>query len=395
MTFPLTSNTKAILLLTAPLMIGRRQESAGSELAPLTKKEYKSLALRLRTLDHEPADLIATNSSALINMCASDVGVERINALLARGFLLSQAVDQWATRGIWVISRADPKYPTRLKTRMRDDAPTLLYGCGDVELLETGGLAVVGSRNIQPELSDFSYSVGKMSAESGHLVISGGARGVDEAAVAGCVESGGFACEVLAEDLMKASVDPHRRSSLSMGRLTLVSPYDPSSRFLVGHALQRNKLIYALADLALVVNSDFKKGGTWAGAIEQLQKLHYVPVFVRSSGPYSAGLEQLQELGARCWPNIIDASTLDSLIREAPAIRKEAEKRLPSDDLFGQKSRSQNQIIDSRPGDILFDAFRQLLDIANVKNSSEEKIASELDLDLRQVQRWMMRIEKG
>ena len=34
--------------------------------------------------------------------------------------------------------------------------------------------------------------------------------------------------------------------------------------------MQRNKLIYALADAALVVNAEKDKGGTWNGAIEQL-----------------------------------------------------------------------------------------------------------------------------
>ena len=58
----------------------------------------------------------------------------------------------------------------------------------------------------------------------------------------------------------------------------------PRAGFNVGHAMQRNKLIYALADAALVVSADFNKGGTWAGAIEQLEQLNYVPVYVRSTG---------------------------------------------------------------------------------------------------------------
>jgi DNA processing protein len=61
------------------------------------------------------------------------------------------------------------------------------------------------------------------------------------------------------------------------GQLVLVSPYDPGAGFNVGNAMQRNKLIYALADAALVVNSDFEKGGTWTGAVEQLDKLKLVP----------------------------------------------------------------------------------------------------------------------
>ena len=82
----------------------------------------------------------------------------------------------------------------------------------------------------------------------------------------------------------------------------LVSPYDPSARFNVGHAMQRNKSIYALADAALVVDATTDSGGTWAGAIEQLQK-YPTRVYVRSTGAPSAGLDALREKGAVSWPN--------------------------------------------------------------------------------------------
>jgi len=83
----------------------------------------------------------------------------------------------------------------------------------------------------------------------------------------------------------------HRRLLMD-GQLVLVSPYDPGAGFNVGNAMQRNKLIYALADAALVVNSDFEKGGTWAGAVEQLGKLKFVPLFVRSTGSASIDRER-------------------------------------------------------------------------------------------------------
>ena len=86
------------------------------------------------------------------------------------------------------------------------------------------------------------------------------------------------------------------------GRLVLISPYDPAAGFNVGHAMQRNKLIYALADAALVVSSDFQNGGTWAGAVEQLEKFRFVPVYVRSAGESGKGLEGLVRLGAERWP---------------------------------------------------------------------------------------------
>ena len=53
-----------------------------------------------------------------------------------------------------------PTIPRRLKARLREDAPAVLYGCGDIGLLETGGLAVVGSRHVDDALIDYTMAVG-------------------------------------------------------------------------------------------------------------------------------------------------------------------------------------------------------------------------------------------
>jgi hypothetical protein len=53
------------------------------------------------------------------------------------------------------------------------------------------------------------------------------------------------------------------------------------------------------------------KGGTWAGAIEQLDKLRFVPMYVRSTGRMPEGLLALQNKGALPWPN---PTTPDELI---------------------------------------------------------------------------------
>ena len=87
------------------------------------------------------------------------------------------------------------------------------------------------------------------------------------------------------------------------GRLSLVCPYDAAARFLAGHVIQRNKLIYALSDAALVVNSDRGRGGTWAGATEQLDRLRFVPVYARADGERSEGIEALLNRGAQAWAN--------------------------------------------------------------------------------------------
>ncbi len=126
---------------------------------------------------------------------------------------------------------------------------------------------------------------------------------------------------VLSDSLERRALQRDNRSYLKDGRLLLLSPYDPLAGFNVGHAMQRNKAIYALSDAALVMNSDYNRGGTWAGAVEQLEKLHLVPVYVRANGsePGSA-LHELLKRGALEWPNPASPQELVDLITGETAI---------------------------------------------------------------------------
>jgi predicted Rossmann fold nucleotide-binding protein DprA/Smf involved in DNA uptake len=170
----------------------------------------------------------------------------------------------------------------------------------------------VGSRNAIPALRTYAELIGQLAAHAEQTIVSGGARGIDQASMRGALEAGGKVVGVLADSLERAALDREYRSPLMEGQLVLVSPYDPMAGFNVDNAMQRNKLIYALADAALVVSSDDQKGGTWAGATEQLTTLRLVPVFVRSQGKIDKGLQELQNMGALPWPN---PSNTEDLVR--------------------------------------------------------------------------------
>jgi len=310
---PLTANTQAILLLTAPLITGRNDLS--TEL--LTFGEYTKLTRLLREHQREPADLIGSEACEIISEVAAVFGPPRLKALLGRGFQLSQAVDHWNNRAIWVVSRADATYPRWLKTRLKEDAPPLLYGCGDAALLEMGGLAVVGSRQVDDELLTYAEGIGRMAAAANLTLVSGGAKGIDRAAMHGALLAGGNVVGVMADSLERAVLARDNREALMDGRLVLVSPYDPGAGFNVGHAMQRNKLIYALAEAALVVTADFQKGGTWEGAIEQLERLRLAPVFVRTGEKSGKGNRALILRGGLPWPEPQDGDELSSAIKNA------------------------------------------------------------------------------
>ena len=193
--------------------------------------------------------------------------------------------------------------PVGLKDRLKDDSPSILYGCGDPSILNTGGLAVVGSRHVDEDIIKYAENIGGQAANAQVTIVSGAARGVDQAAIRDALEYGGKVTGVLADSLARASTEHLNRAVLQDKRLVLVSPYDPSAGFNVGNAMQRNKLIYALSDASLVVSSDYNSGGTWAGAVEQLDKLHLVPVYVRCSENTGKGLTALKDKGALEWPN--------------------------------------------------------------------------------------------
>jgi predicted Rossmann fold nucleotide-binding protein DprA/Smf involved in DNA uptake len=201
--------------------------------------------------------------------------------------------------------------------RLKEDAPPILYGCGETMLLEGGGLAVVGSRHVDDELLRYTENVGRCAAEAHRPIVSGAAKGIDQAAMHGALEAGGLVAGVMADSLERAALARDNREALMDGKLVLTCPYDPAAGFNVGHAMQRNKLIYALADAALVVNSDFEKGGTWTGAIEQLDRLHFVPLFVRNGVGMPKGNAALLRRGAQPWPNPQSGNAFNAAMKAA------------------------------------------------------------------------------
>ena len=92
----------------------------------------------------------------------------------------------------------------------------------------------------------------------------------------------------------------------------------------------RNKVIYGLADFAVVVSSDFQTGGTWAGAVEAL-KAGWRPVFARDGNDVPKGNRELLKLGAAPLPE----SEVDAIGNLLDWMRQHAKVKSAEPDLFG------------------------------------------------------------
>ncbi|MEA5619664.1 DNA-processing protein DprA [Cronbergia sp. UHCC 0137] len=311
----LAPDTQAILLLCASFGQNRQIEPL-----PLTLGEYNSLTDWLRENQMRPADLLETTAKAQLQKITNNkLNPDRLLALLQRGAMLSFAVEKWTSRGLWILGRSDAKYPKRFKQILKHSAPAIIYGVGNTELLSLGGLAIVGSRDVDEDIIHYTRKVAQTCSQQNIQVISGGARGIDQESMLGILDHGGTSVGVLADSLTKAAVNSKYRSSIQEGRLTLISSYDPDAGFNTGNAMGRNKYIYSLADYALVVNSTFGKGGTWAGAVEALSKLKEIPVFVKMNSPVPEGNQQLYNQGAKPFPSEVENGNLRQMLTETIA----------------------------------------------------------------------------
>lgn len=290
----MSEDAKAILLLCGHL---------GGETSadPLNQREYNLVVKWLLKKSLRPADLFVCEH---VPDLAREAGLEetRLATLLKRGVKLGFAVERWTQSGIWVVCRSDPDYPARCKTHLKEKAPPILFGAGERSLLRGGGLAIVGSRDVDSAGETFARDVAVRCAREGMPVVSGGARGVDQVAMSAALEAGGVVVGVLADTLLRRSVSRDARGALAEGRLLLVCPCDPEAGFNVGNAMGRNKLIYAMADYGLVVSADYKKGGTWEGAQEELKRAPGRPLFVRSGENVPKGNLDLIKMGGRAFP---------------------------------------------------------------------------------------------
>ena len=292
----LTEDTKATLLLYG--VFGK----AGAE-RTLSVPEYTKLEGWLRRRLRRPKVLLQEENVIAKASIGSGIDNQRLEMLLDRGTELALAVEEWQRSGIWIISRSDDDYPKRYKEHLKDEAPPLLFGVGNRSLLSGGGLSIIGSRDIDQVGGNFTRQVAKLCADIGMPVVSRGDRGVGKISMDTALEAGGVTIGVLADNLLKKSVERNYRQAIADERLLLISPYHPNVSFDVGNAMGRNKLIYAMSDYSLIVSADYKKGGTWAGAEQELKRENSRPVYFRIGNVPKVNAELLK-LGAKPCPDI-------------------------------------------------------------------------------------------
>lgn len=203
--------------------------------------------------------------------------VTSVDDLANYSFLAEELVN----RGIHIISVFDNNYPKTLKQHLKKTSPVVLYARGNISLLKTNCIAIVGSRKSSAKSLAFTDKMAERAVSQNKTVVSGFAKGVDRQALDSALKYAGHSIIVLPQGINTYHSKTYY-AHINRGEVLVVSTYHPKAPWSVGLAMDRNNTIYGMADEIYVAESDVK-GGTWTGVINGLKKGW--KVFVRMPEP--------------------------------------------------------------------------------------------------------------
>ena len=252
---------------------------------PLTAPQLRVLAQRVAGMEHRDPerDLTAADLTAL------GYGMElaqRIISLLEAEDVLDHYLSRGKRAGCVPVTRVSPAYPLLLRKNLGLDSPGILWAKGDLSLLNTPAVALVGSRDLNPENRRFAEEAGRQAALQGLTLVSGNARGADRTAQEAALEAGGTVISIVADELAR---QPHWEHVLCLSEDGFEEPFSAI------RALSRNRCIHGMVWRTFVAQTSSGMGGTWDGTVKNL-RAGWSGVYCFRDG--SEGMERLLSMGA-------------------------------------------------------------------------------------------------
>lgn len=237
----------------------------------------------------------------------------RLWHLVAHDWLLQSNKRFWVALG-------HANYPAALLALK--DPPLILFGEGNATLLNTPGIAMVGSRNASRTGLGTAHGFAREFTRRGWTVISGLAEGIDGAAHTGALEARGNTIAVLGcgpDEIYPKHHAGLKARIIQEGGLVL-SEYPPGTAPQPGFFPRRNRIIAGLSDGLLVVEAALRSGSliTARVASELGRPVGAIPGSIHSS--QSKGCHAMIKKGA------LLVETAQELLDEALATLPEHKK---------------------------------------------------------------------
>ncbi|MBC8508708.1 MAG: DNA-protecting protein DprA, partial [Chloroflexi bacterium] len=168
-------------------------------------------AVRLRALLEAFGDL-----QAAWNASKQDLQSVGLSAKLAENIIklrtdisLDKVWEDIQAQSVEVLTWEDENYPSRLAEC--DNAPPVLYLCGEYQPEDEWAVAIVGTRRVTAYGRQVTEQIARTLAASGVTVVSGLARGVDAIAHQSAIDAGGRTLAVLGCGVDRIYPPEHRQ----------------------------------------------------------------------------------------------------------------------------------------------------------------------------------------
>lgn len=177
------------------------------------------------------------------------------------------------------------------------------YFKGDLSLLDLPTVYFGGVRDARSEDLDETYTLAYTLAKKGWVIVSGAARGVDDAAHCGALDAGGKTIVLPVEGLnvfkFKYLLKERKEGiNIDNGQILLLSFCPLNSQWFSGYALDRNRYCLQISQAMISVQSK-THGGTYSASTSALKMNIPLYVLSPSDGLMSDGAKYFVSKGAK------------------------------------------------------------------------------------------------
>ena len=222
---------------------------------------------------------------------------------------------------IGTIALTDTAYPERLRQRLDQHAPPLLFTRGRLELLAATCIAIVGSRTATTYGLDITREIADGVVRAGGCVVSGVALGIDGAAHDAALAAGGATIGVLGcgIDVHYPRRNMHIQDGIARAGL-LLSELLPGMPPLRHHFTHRNRIIAALSEAVVVVEAGDRSGAVTTGNHAATLGVRVIGVMNAMHLPQVQGIMGLLRDGAEVYTGVRDLLESTGLIEIGGAV---------------------------------------------------------------------------
>ncbi|MFH1798036.1 MAG: DNA-processing protein DprA [Candidatus Omnitrophota bacterium] len=295
-------------------------------------------------------------------------GVEKVKTI--RGSKeYTEEMDYIEKHKIEPICILDKAYPKALNEIY--DPPVVLYGKGGLVAKDVNAVAIVGSRRCSVYGLQMAEKLGFELAQKGVTIVSGMARGIDQAAAKGALKAGGRTIAVIGSGFKHiypaGSEELVQKISGSGAVFTEYSSNTMPSKITFP---RRNRIISGMAKGVVVVEAAKRSGAmiTVKSALEQARDVFAVPG--RADSFFSKGTNVLIQKGAKL---VMEA---EDILEE---LRLEPVESVPSE---------------NKTGFVLDDMDQKILNILKEKKSVQiEQFLENSDISLKTLPKILLKLQ--